>query len=609
MRASISAAFVGCTCAMLLLGGCGSPSIQGSADRTQAGSASNHTSERQGGSSQPSSGPSASGPSASGGATSGQAAAEQTLGSKQSSVSSDHPRVKTKVGEGASAATRSTENFIPVSSGSKSNQMQAKFAPSAWKQGEAALLVNPPNSYGLNGSLLYVLVDSSSSGTGHAQARLVDEHAISAGFSPNGKWLAVQTQANQGSVSQPIENSQLWLMSVDGKQKYDLGSVSYVQGIWIGPETFMYTDGTSHVYSVQPGGEPSTLPLQLPAGVTVNALSMNPKTKMVAIDEVVPDANGNVVNRHDVIGIWNPATGRVNNVLTAPTSDGFILGPWTADGTRLFYWPDPFHSASIAADGLQLHILSMDGATQGVAVTLTGQDPIKPVGGSSAILQVGGSRYLFVKKTIELWNGRKLIPLPGSSTGNLSGGAQASTGATQGQGSDGQGAAQGQGSDGQGVAQGQGSDGQGVAQGQGSTGATQSDQRTSTAGSAQAQMTQVWPTVNPNGTMVAYSQGPVLSMNAGQPDISQWWEHMQLVTMNLKTGARNVLSRAGLGVVDPEFTSNGQFITYVSGTQLDVVSVNDSAGKQVVFEVTPTNATLDEQWSLSLPVEVVDYHP
>lgn len=576
MRTSISAAFVGCTCAMFLLGGCGSPSLQGSADRTQAPSASNHTSQHQGGSSQPASEPSASGTSALGGFASGQAAAEQTLGSKQSSLSSDHPTVDTKAGGGSSAATRSTENFIPVSSGSKSNLVQAKFAPSAWKQGDAALLVNPPNSYGLNGSLLYVLVDSSSSGTGHAQARLVDEHAISAAFSPNGKWLAVQTQANQGSVSQPIEDSQLWLMSVDGKQKYNLGSVSYVQGLWIGPETFMYTDGTSHVYSVQPGGEPSTLPLQLPAGVTVNALCMNPKTKMVAIDEVVPDANGNVVNRHDVIGIWNPATGHVNNMLTAPTSDGFILGPWTADGTRLFYWPDPFHSASIAADGLQLHILSMDGTTQGVSVTLTGQDPVKPVGGGSAILQVGGSRYLFVKKTIELWNGRQLIPLPDSSTGNMSGSAKASTGGTQ---------------------------------AQVPTAGAQSGQRTSTAGSASAQRTQVWPTVNPNGTMVAYSEGPVLSMNAGQPDISQWWEQMQLVTMNLKTGVRNVLSRAGLGVVDPEFTSNGQYITYVSGTQLDVVSVNDSAGKQVVFEVTPTNTTVDEQWSLSLPVEVVDYHP
>jgi hypothetical protein len=606
MRTSISAAFVGCTCAIVLLGGCGSPSLHTTTGGNQTGSASNHTSNQ----------PGVSSPSGSAQSKLGTSSNSSQADGSQSGAPSQNSTVGTAYGQGMGGTTRSTEKFVNVATGSKLNQMQAKFAPTAWKQGEAALLVNPPNSYGLNGSLLYVLADSSRSGSGQAAARLLDEHAISAVFSPDGKWLAVQTQTNQGSVSQPAEASQLWLMSADGKQKYDLGDVSYVQGAWIGSQTFMYTDGTAHVYSVQPGGKPSTLPLQLPAGVTVNALKVNPKTKMVAIDEVVPDANGNIVDRHDVIGVWNPVTGHVINLVTAPTSDGFILGPWTSDGTKLFYWDDPMHSSSIAADGLQLRTLSMDGTTKGVAVTLTGMRAVKPIAGSSAVVQVGGSRYLFVKKTIQMWNGNKLVSLPGGSVAasNRTAGMSTSSGSANVSSQVANGTGQGSRASSptanvpalSSYTSAQAANGTGEGFSASASGTSAGTSATTLAG---AQLTQIWPTVNPAGTVVAYSQGPVLSMNAGQSSINQWWEHMQLVTVDVKTGAHTLLSSAGTGIVDPDFTSNGQYITYVSGSQLDVVPADGSSGKQIVFEAASTNAASYPQWSLSLPVEVVDYHP
>ncbi|KPV42181.1 hypothetical protein [Alicyclobacillus ferrooxydans] len=563
MRVPAVAALASCACVVITLGGCGvqpgnrvgvstGSSGNASSNTTQTSNASNptqsnpsakaagfsNTTSERSSSSQPGNGSSQSVPSQSAGANgASQSGSESGQTSGQGQTTSG-----TQPGVHAGSPSQTATDLVPISSGGASNLVQARFAANAWNgMGEAALLVTPPNSYGLYGSLLYIVVDGSQSSTGKPQATLVDEHAISASISPDGKWLMVEAMVNEGTVSLPNFQTHLLFESVDGKKRIDLGHVPYVDGDWTGPETYLYTDGSGHLYTVKPGKQPSVSALRLPAGVTINALRVNPQSGLVAMDEVVPDSNGNVLDRHDVIALWDPSTNKLKSLLTASPSNGYILGPWTNDGSALFYWTDPMHSGSMAADGLQLSSINTNGVTQPVATTLTGGSAVLPVSSHQAVLQVGSSRYLFVKKTIEVWNGQKLISLPGQPAGSSS--------------------------------------------------------------------TQVWPTVSPDGRVVAYSVGNTLPMSAGITQTSQWWQQLQLMTVNLSTGQRKVLKTAGSGVVTPVFNGDGSRIAFLDGDTLDVVNANDSGSKQPVFSVTPVDAASYPQWNVSLPIQIADYQP
>lgn len=72
---------------------------------------------------------------------------------------------------------------------------------------------------------------------------------------------------------------------------------------------------------------------------------------------------------YDEIGLWNTQSGRFSPLVKATVPNGLIVGPFAGNGQSLFYWDDPDHSASLQADGLTLHYVTMSGHTQTVGHT------------------------------------------------------------------------------------------------------------------------------------------------------------------------------------------------------------------------------------------------
>jgi TolB protein len=83
--------------------------------------------------------------------------------------------------------------------------------------------------------------------------------------------------------------------------------------------------------------------------------------------------------------------------------DGIILGGWWPNARGLYLWPDPLHSASIAADGLDLISVSLPEANV-VSLGTTLATPrvlaFSP-DGSQVVVMTGGFRYIDQNKTLE----------------------------------------------------------------------------------------------------------------------------------------------------------------------------------------------------------------
>lgn len=307
------------------------------------------------------------------------------------------------------SGVNSPDNTVTMQSGG----VKVTFDKSAWKGlGTAALVVSPQNKTNRFMQLLYVITDGSgnvNSSAGKPTLSLLSDHAAAAKISPTGRYVAVLTSSQTGGTTSPMKDT-LWLMAADGSSKQKLSTNVYsLVGDWLPhTDTFVYADTDGKVYSVTPGLPPKQLQVNLGKGQTINAVKPNPQNSEIAFDVVIPDGSGDATKRHDKLVVWNSATHRLKTLVTAKQSNGFDIGPWTNDGQRLFYWLDPGHSSSIAADGLSLFEVNRNGGKPvSVGETLTGKT-VLPVGGEAAVIQSGSSRFLYDKKTIQLWEKRHL---------------------------------------------------------------------------------------------------------------------------------------------------------------------------------------------------------
>jgi hypothetical protein len=341
------------------------------------------------------------------------------------------------------AGTTNAENAATANHAQSTNAGQAgstgDLASFAGK-GNVALIYNEAKSQSANGGKLYTVIGDSEGET--PKEYFIVNHVVSATFSPDGKWIAVITIDSPASASNGKQNSNvqpvstLWLMSADGVHKQKITSGNFIPGTWVASgnaaagtaasttpaaqaasaasPTYVY--GTNSVYTVQPGGHPVRLSVQLPKGAIIGQYEASIAANKVAIVTTQPTPGKDVTERFDSIDMLNPETGAVDVLKKGQPSDGYVLGPWL-NSKSVFYWLAPMHSASLLADGAELSILSMDGKTQNVTTTLVGKENVVTSGSGKAVIQAGAGRALFTSKEIELWDGQTLKSLPHANNG------------------------------------------------------------------------------------------------------------------------------------------------------------------------------------------------
>lgn len=313
------------------------------------------------------------------------------------------------VSKGAASASTAVEKF-------QADNVDVTFHPNAWKGlGTAALIITPPTGSGYLKQLLYVIDDNAESSHGASgnkpTAVLLSDHAAATRLSPTGKYIAVLTSSSSGDSSTSVQNT-LWLMAADGSSKQKLTTDIYsLVGDWLPhSNTFVYADDQGNLYSVTPGMPPKKLAVSLDSGETIDAVVANPQNDSVALNVVVSGGGSNPAQRYDKLMLWNTSSGKLTTLDQTNAPNGFDLGPWTNDGKKIFYWLDPDHSGSIAADGLSLYEAGNGSHRVQIATSLTGLTVI-PVGAEQAVIQSGRSRFLYDKKTIQLWSGKNLTTL------------------------------------------------------------------------------------------------------------------------------------------------------------------------------------------------------
>ncbi|OAG93412.1 hypothetical protein AYW79_10745 [Ferroacidibacillus organovorans] len=143
-------------------------------------------------------------------------------------------------------------------------------------------------------------------------------------------------------------------------------------------------------------------PIHLPRNSVINGLAFSAEDQNAAVS--ITRNYGNISKWYDQIGVWNRSSGAWRPMVTASVPNGLMLGPFAGNGQSLFYWNDPMHSASILADGVPLHNLSLNGKNQVVGHTFATNQSVQPFGADRAVVWQSHSRHLFAgPKTIAIW--------------------------------------------------------------------------------------------------------------------------------------------------------------------------------------------------------------
>lgn len=283
-------------------------------------------------------------------------------------------------------------------------------------EGELAIF-DQTQTFSPSGYPLYTVLMHS-----HGQTRVSEQqvasHATWARFSPDGQWIAVEIP--NAPSSDGSQTNALWLMKSDGTDKVEVADRNFGFGAWIpGKDQFVYGSNLGKVlHVVQPGKKAQVFPVHLSNSALLTAIRFSPDAKYAAILTTIQKQPGGA---HDQLLIRNLRTGAQQTLVTTHSPDGMLLGPWSADSSAVFWWPDPMHSASIAADGLMLTETTLSGHSQQVATTLMDfglQYPqlmyrtVVPTVGRDVLLQLGKGREVFQNKYIGVFQQGALGRLP-----------------------------------------------------------------------------------------------------------------------------------------------------------------------------------------------------
>ena len=285
-----------------------------------------------------------------------------------------------------SQATASASTAIP----------KLQLQPQQFKGlGDIALLIG---NDGISGSNLFTLLNFHQS----TRSYFVQSHVIAASFSGDGLWMSTSV----------IQNNQIqnFLVSSNGKAKTNLGSALYAGTFVPHGHTYYYSTMRGKFYQVTPPANPVEIPIQLPPNSRITGISFfNQQQALLSLT-----LNDNhYTEDYDQIAIWNVGSTSLSPLIKSTPPNGLILGPWL-NQTAFFYWYDPYHSASIAADGLPLYVYQ-NGKSTLVSHTYASANSVLPVNGQSAIIWQNYSRSYFLgdQESLIFWPHRSMkVPTP-----------------------------------------------------------------------------------------------------------------------------------------------------------------------------------------------------
>lgn len=272
--------------------------------------------------------------------------------------------------------------------------------------GDIALLFN---SHGPDGGSLYTILNRSGQ-SDVASFHFIADHVLWAKFSPNGSWLALE-RIEPGATG--LQRT-LWLISSNGEQRQQVATGAQVPaGTWM-PKGSTYLYGIHHLYSLRPLGSPRYLPFRFSGNVTIRSIEFSPHGRTAAL--LIRENASGTSGSYDEIGLWRRGARAVRPLVVVAPPNGLVLGPFSADGKSLFYWPVLVHapgSASVAQSMLSVVTLSGQGAT--VVTTPIEPGAIQPFGQNRALVLVAGnSPSTRVNLRLAIWYKGNMSMLPGN---------------------------------------------------------------------------------------------------------------------------------------------------------------------------------------------------
>jgi Tol biopolymer transport system component len=220
--------------------------------------------------------------------------------------------------------------------------------------------------------------------------------AVSPALSSDGNWVAHLKRVPEGSEV----GTRLWIRSADGKKAHrvtdlpsELGTLAWSPA----SSTLAVTSGgpegeDGQVWIVKPGESSrriATTPRWIPK------VAWRPDGKALAYVAPLPAEvsdlrAGEATDALFMLELGSGAPGAPKRLFAAE-NEGIELAGWWPDGRGLLFWRNPEHSASLAADGLDLFSLRLaDGAARKLATTLVYPEWISWAPDGRRVLLVSG---------------------------------------------------------------------------------------------------------------------------------------------------------------------------------------------------------------------------
>ncbi len=259
---------------------------------------------------------------------------------------------------------------------------------------DAAILKNKGDLAFVQNGLLYVWEGK----TGRLTRLCESGQALQPIWSHDGQWLAYIRVIQQNE-----DRGTLWLVKRDGTQSHQ------VEGL---PETvfpFAYTWSPTEdrlavscqgIWLIRGQGTPEQLIKAVPE--VSPWITWSPDGKQLAYSMTLPYTQEEVQNRSDALCTVNVLTGKTVKHFVSQAA-GIKMVAWWPDSKGLLYWELPSHSASIAADGLELCSFKIgDGEPCHLNAGLTGQNWLSLSADGSLLRVAGTGRELWTRKWLEL---------------------------------------------------------------------------------------------------------------------------------------------------------------------------------------------------------------
>lgn len=246
------------------------------------------------------------------------------------------------------------------------------------------------------GSLAFIwrdLLHTLDGETGEVKQLTDSGRSLQPSWSHDGQWLAFI------SAAEPQEDcGQLWLARRDGSQACQVQGlpepVSLPASPWSPAANVLAVNTQNGVWLVPAEGEPYQL------GQVENGcyLTWSPDGKSLAYTTTLPFDEPQ--SRSDALYTIDLDGGRPVERLAAPQA-GIRIVAWWPDGKGLLYWLNPFHSGSLAADGMGLWSLPLDGTEPILLASGLAKEGWQSFSSRGRLLMVAGNwRIIWARKSL-----------------------------------------------------------------------------------------------------------------------------------------------------------------------------------------------------------------